>query len=113
MFWKNFLNLIEIYFQQLGKFLQPICQVADANRAMVGSALAVPALQKIACSYRKTKATVGVSDLENLPRLAYTFRNQQPEPGVFVFNDGEQCNGTITDGHFNRKPLSHLAVIDL
>lgn len=63
--------------------------VACADGAMMGGAMGIPLFHEASRTEWKSIATVGVANLENCSGNALSFGDQQHEPVLLIFDDGE------------------------
>lgn len=81
-------NALEPEIAERRDFLERRGHMADTYGAMVSRALSVPGFHKAGCADRKSIAAVCVPDLENRPRHAFSFGNDQLEAGRLILGHG-------------------------
>ena len=87
--------------------------VSDANGAVVGGAVSVPAGDEFSCADGESVARVGVANFEDGTGDGLGFGDEKFEAAIHGLHDGEQRDGAVLDGHFDGKTAADFAVVDL
>ncbi len=87
--------------------------MARANRTVMGRAVTVPSLYKLAGTQGEAIAAVGAANFQDLACDTEAFRNQKREAKLRMLNDGQQRDWTVLDRHLNREPSARFSMVNI